>query len=55
VFIVNATVICSLRHGLCTFTAVPRSILTCIPPGSLNQVPALARVEARMSSLPGGR
>ena len=27
----------------------------CIPPGSLNRVPALAGVKAGMSPLPGGR
>jgi len=42
VFIVNATVICSL----CTFTAVPRSTQPCNPPGSLNRVPASAEVKA---------
>jgi len=54
VFIVTATVICSLRHGL-RLTAVPRSTQTCIPSRSLNRVPALAGVRAGMSPLPGGR
>ena len=36
-----------------TFTAVPRSTQPCIPPGSLNRVPALAGVKAGMSALPG--
>ena len=34
---------------------VTRSTQPCIPPGSLNRVPALAGVEAGMSPLPGGR
>jgi len=33
----------------------PRSTQPCIPPGSLNRVPALAGVKAGMSPLPGGR
>jgi len=53
VFITNAIVICSLVHGLHTATAVPRS--TCIPPGSLNRVPASAGVRAEMSRLLDGR
>ena len=53
-FITNATVICSLMYGLCTFTAVPRSTQPCIHPGSLYQVPALAGVKAGMSPLSGG-
>ena len=32
-----------------------RSTQPCIPPGSLNRVPASAGVRAGMSSLPGGR
>ena len=32
-----------------------RSAQPCIPPGSLNRVPALAGVKAGMSPLPGGR
>jgi len=32
-----------------------RSTQHCIAPGSLNRVPALARVRAGMSPLPGGR
>jgi len=32
-----------------------RSTQPCIPPGSLNRVPASARVRAGMSYLPGGR
>ena len=32
-----------------------RSIQPCIPPGSLNRVPASAGVKAGMSPLPGGR
>ena len=31
------------------------STQTCIPPGSLNRVPASAGVKAGMSPLPGGR
>ena len=45
-FIAVDTAICSLGHGLHTFTAVP---------GSLNRVPASAGVRAGMSPLPGGR
>jgi len=41
--------ICSLGHGLHTFTAVPRSTQPCIPPGSLNRVPASAGVKTGMS------
>ena len=48
VFIAAAAAICSLGHGLHTFTAVPRSTQPCIHPGSLNRVPALA--EARATS-----
>ena len=33
----------------------PRSTQPCIPPGSLNRVPALAGVKAGKSPLPGGR
>jgi len=32
-----------------------RSTQPCIPPGSLNRVPASAGVKAGMSALPGGR
>ena len=32
-----------------------RSTQPCIPPGSLNRVPASAEVKAGMSPLPGGR
>jgi len=46
VFIANTTVICSLGHELCPFTAVPRSTQICIQPGLLNPVPALAGVKA---------
>jgi len=53
VFIANVSVICSLGHGLRTFIAVPRSVKSRIPPGSLNRVPA--GVNGGMSSLPGGR
>ena len=55
VFIARATVICSLGHGLRTFTAVPRSAQPYILPGSLNRVPASAGVKSGMSALPGGR
>ena len=34
---------------------LPRSTQPCIPPGSLNRVPASAGVKAGMSPLPGGR
>ena len=53
-FIANATVIRSLGHGLRTFTAASRSTQPCIPPRSLNRVPASAGVKVRMSPLPGG-
>jgi len=46
---------CSLGHGLCTFTAVPKSAQPCIPLGSLNWVLASAGVKAGMSPLPGGK
>ena len=36
-------------------TRTPRSTQSCIPPGSLNRVPASAGVEAGLSPLPGGR
>jgi len=52
VFIANVTVICSLEHGLRTFTAVPRSTY---PSGWLNRVPASAAVRAGMSPLSDGR
>jgi len=55
VFIATAAAICSLGHGLHTSTAVPRSTQPCIPPGSLNRVPASAGVKAGMSPLPSGR
>ena len=51
-FITTAAVICSLGHGLRTSTVVTRP---CIPPGSLNLVPASAKVKAGMSVLPDGR
>jgi len=35
--------------------ASSRSTQPCIPPGSLNRVPASAGVKAGMSPLPGGR
>ena len=35
--------------------AAMRSTRPCIPPGSLNRVPASAEVRAGMSPLPGGR
>jgi len=38
------------------YTSLPiRSTQPCIPPGSLNRVPASAGVRAGMSPLPGGR
>ena len=55
VFIANATVICSLGHGPHTFSAVPRSTQPCIPPGSLNRLPASAGVKVGVSALLGGR
>jgi len=36
-------------------TPISRSTQPCIPPGSLNRVPASAGVRAGVSSLPGGR
>jgi len=49
------TVICSLRHELRTFTAMPRSTQPRIPSQSLNRVLASAVVRTGMSPLPGGR
>jgi len=40
----------NLTEGACN-----RSTQPCIPPGSLNRVPASAGVKAGMSPLPGGR
>jgi len=54
VFIAVVTAKCSLGHGL-RLIALPRSTQPCIPPGSLNRVPASAGVRAGMSPLPGGR
>jgi len=54
VFIATATAMCSLGHELRS-TAAPRSNQPCIPPGSLNRVPASAGAKAGMSPLPGGR
>jgi len=39
------------QHGAGAY----RSTQPCIPPGSLNRVPASAGVRAGMSPLPGGR
>jgi len=50
-FIANTTVICSLGHGLRTFTAVPKSTQSCIPSGSLNRLPASAGVRSGISPL----
>ena len=36
-------------------TVTVKSTQPCIPPGSLNRVPASAGVRAGMSPLPGGR
>jgi len=55
VSIATVIMICSLEHGLRTFTAVSRSTQPCIPPGSLNRVPASAGVNTGTSFLPGGR
>ena len=55
VFIANATVICSLGHGLHSSTAVPRPTQPFILPGSLNRVPVRLGVKTGMSPLPGGR
>jgi len=55
VSIATVIMICSLGHGLRTFTAVSRSTQPCIPPGSLNRVPASAGVNTGTSFLPGGR
>jgi len=48
-FIANTVVICSLGHGLRTFTQ------PCIHLGSLNRLPASAAVKVGMSPLMGGR
>ena len=55
VFIATATAMCSLGHGLHTFTAVPRSTQPCILPGSQNLVPSFVKIRARMPALSGGR
>ena len=47
-FIATAAAICSLGHGLRTFTTVPGSTQPCNPPGSVNQVTASAEVRAGM-------
>jgi len=39
----------------CGDRRIPRSTQPCIPPGSLNRVPASAGVKAGKSPLPGGR
>ena len=39
----------------CSGSSLTRSTQPCIPPGSLNRVPASAGVTAGMSPLPGGR
>jgi len=47
-----------LQLGLVTVSGCnqpTRSTQPCIPPGSLNRVPASAGVKAGMSPLPGGR
>jgi len=41
------------HHGV--YNQPTRLIQPCIPPGSLNRVPASAGVKAGMSPLPGGR
>ena len=43
---------CSIIYDVHTHT---RSTQPCIPPGSLNRVPASAGVKAGLSPLPGGR
>ena len=49
---------CKLRHSNIRpdsrMAGVLRSTQPCIPPGSLNRVPASAGVRAGMSPLPGG-
>ena len=43
------------RYTISVCNKPPRSTQPCIPPGSLNRVPASAGVRAGMSPLPGGR
>jgi len=43
------------RYTISGFNQPTRSTQPCIPPGSLNRVPALAGVKAGMSPVPGGR
>ena len=45
----------AIRVTSATGMQVTRSTQPCIPPGSLNRVPASAGVKAGMSPLPGGR
>jgi len=46
---------CAGRPHRAPYTRYTRSTQPCIPPGSLNRVPASAGVRAGMSPLPGGR
>ena len=43
------------RYTISVYNKPTRSTQPCIPPGSLNRVPASAGVKAGMSPLPGGR
>ena len=43
------------RYALAVVHATIRSTQPCIPPGSLNRVPAWAGLRAGMSPLPAGR
>jgi len=57
----NAAVVALMRSNTCLLLWLwpphthTRSTQPCIPPGSLNRVPASAGVRAGMSPLPGGR
>jgi len=45
----------TMHLSVSVMVTVTRSTQPCIPPGSLNRVPASAGVRAGMSPLPGGR
>ena len=45
---VHLVVVQSTDNKVCLYPRYPRSTQPCIPPGSLNRVPALAGVEAGM-------
>jgi len=56
VFIATVTAVCSLGHGLQTFTAVPRSTHSALHPSGLaKSSTSFAGVKAGMSCPPSGR